>query len=254
MLSEDQRVTSVPAGTRAGDAIAVMRKTGFSQLPVVSAAQRVIGVFSFRSFAEAAVELMPNRHPNSIAVEDAMVQPVWARPGDELDSQYAALDRLDCVLVGDPAHLRGVMTTIDVLAYLDRVAEPFVRLGELERALRTAIALVVDQAEFAQLAAKALSDRYAGRTDALPTLSTDMTLDELVVVILHGPNWARLSSVFGINRETAATRLSNLAAPRNAALHFRRELTDEEMERIRAARNWVALRLTIAGISHEAET
>jgi CBS domain-containing protein len=253
VLSEDQQVTTIPAGSLAGDAIALMRETGFSQLPVVSTSQRVVGLFSFRSFAEAAVELPRNRQPTSIAVEDAMVQPVWAQPTEELGSQYAALDRLDCVLVGDPARLRGVMTTVDVLGYLDRVAEPFVRLGELERALRTAVSLAVDENQLSQIAAEALRDRYADRSDSPPAVATDMTLDELVCVVLHGPSWPRLSEVFGINRETAAARLSDLAAARNAALHFRRDLTEQEIERIRVARDWVAMRLSIAGISDEDE-
>jgi CBS domain-containing protein len=251
VIPEQQRVTTVVAGTRAGDALGLMQRAGFSQLPVVGASGEVVGLFSLRSFATAAIALPANRRPAAIAVEDAMIEPVWARTTDELDEQYAALDRLDCVLVGEPRRLLGVVTTIDVLRYLDRVAEPFVRIGELERGLRRAFQAAVDDEVLAELAINALEDRYVGRDEAPPARAVDMSLDELIAVVLHGPNWPRLQPVFGANRDVAATRLAELAGPRNAAMHFRRPLTDDELTRIRAARQWVALRLTIAGITDE---
>jgi predicted transcriptional regulator len=251
VIPENQSITSVPAGMRASDAIALMRKEDFSQAPVVGASGEVVGLFSLRSFASVAVASPDNRPAAAIAVEDAMVEPVWARTSDELDAQYAALDRLDCVLVGEPRRLVGVMTTIDVLRYLDRLAEPFVRIGELERGLRRAVRAAVDGETLSDLASQALRNRYANRPDSPPVRLVDMSLDELIAVVLHGPNWPRLQPMLGANRDIAATRLSGLAAPRNAALHYRRALTEDELDRIRTARQWIVLRLTIAGISDE---
>src|ERR1017187_3661960 len=50
IIPEDQSVLTIPPSCRVRDAVALMRKHGYSQVPVVDNGE-VLGVFSFRSFA-----------------------------------------------------------------------------------------------------------------------------------------------------------------------------------------------------------
>ncbi|MER5336948.1 CBS domain-containing protein [Micromonospora sp. NPDC002717] len=51
LVPDDQDLLTVPVGTKVGSALDVMRAHDYDQLPVVTAAQRVIGVFTSRSIA-----------------------------------------------------------------------------------------------------------------------------------------------------------------------------------------------------------
>src|SRR5207245_11150884 len=53
IIPQDQVVLTVRPKDRVREAVALMRKNGFSQLPVVEKGE-VLGVFSFRSFAQEA--------------------------------------------------------------------------------------------------------------------------------------------------------------------------------------------------------
>jgi hypothetical protein len=53
IIPEDQKVLSVPPTCLVRDAVELMRKHGYSQVPVVESGE-VLGVFSYRSFAQGA--------------------------------------------------------------------------------------------------------------------------------------------------------------------------------------------------------
>jgi CBS domain-containing protein len=54
--AENQQLQTVPRDTLVADALTIMRQAGFSQLPVMHN-DRLVGVFSYRSFARRLLEL-----------------------------------------------------------------------------------------------------------------------------------------------------------------------------------------------------
>ena len=54
--SENQQLWTIPRDTEVADALVIMRREGFSQLPVMHN-ERLVGVFSYRSFARRLLEL-----------------------------------------------------------------------------------------------------------------------------------------------------------------------------------------------------
>ena len=69
-------------------------------------------------------------------VEGFVDRPVFVSPYAELPELFDILDSEDAVFVGDERGLDGIVTTVDVLRWLHDLAEPFVRLGEIEKSLR----------------------------------------------------------------------------------------------------------------------
>jgi hypothetical protein len=55
---------------------------------------------------------------------------------DEFAEWFDFIDRYDSALIGEPNRLQGIVTAMDILRYLYRVASPFVLLAEFELALR----------------------------------------------------------------------------------------------------------------------
>jgi predicted transcriptional regulator len=63
ILPQNQSLLTVPPNCRVRDAVALMLKHGYSQIPVIDNGQ-VLGVFSFRSFAQEAPTQRWRRGPS----------------------------------------------------------------------------------------------------------------------------------------------------------------------------------------------
>jgi predicted transcriptional regulator len=149
VLPIDQEIISVLPETPVEEALDVLSKHGFSQLPVMVNSQ-VLGLFSYRSFSQAVIKLSGDAknqkfNPREMFVEDCIDRPTYARVSDEFRAWFDAIDKQDAVLVGDPNRLQGIVTAMDILRYLYGVASPFVLIAEIELSLRALIHLSVDQ-------------------------------------------------------------------------------------------------------------
>jgi CBS domain-containing protein len=239
VIPETQEVVTVEPSMTVADALVLLERNRFSQVPVVRGVE-VLGSFSYRSFALGAIELQDRRYRlEELQVGEFMEHLDIAHVTEELPSIFDALDRDDAVLIGAPSDLQAVVTPMDMLRYLYRLAEPYVQLGEIERSLRMVVDDSVDGQELAECARRALAQGYEGREADLPTRVEAMTLDELVSIIRNTRNWPHFERLLGSRREPFMARLSPLPALRNDVFHFRRELTEEDRAKIAVARNWL---------------
>ncbi len=238
-IPETQEVVTVDPPTTVGQALRLLSEKRFSQVPVVRGAE-VLGSFSYRSFARRAGLLQQGHGPlEELPVEEFLEDLEIAHATEELASIFPALDRDDAVLIGARDGLQAVVTPMDVLRYLYRLTQPYVQLGEIERALRMVVATSVNPQELAECAGHALIHEYQGREDKLPTRPEHMTLGELVSVVRDGRNWPHFAPLLGSRRELVAARLRPLPNLRDDVFHFRRELTDDDRTTITEVRNWL---------------
>jgi CBS domain-containing protein len=239
VIPEDQELVTVDPQMPVAEALVLLQRNRFSQVPVVRGVE-VLGSFSYRSFTRAAIGLQEQRYRlEELPVEEFMEDLDTVYATAELTSVFDALDRDDAVLIGAPDDLQAIVTPMDVLRYLYRLAEPYVQLGEIERSLRMVVVASVDGQELAECARRALASTYEAREADLPTEAKAMTLGELVAIVRDSRNWPHFEPLLGSRRQLVAARLSPLPQLRNDVFHFRRELTDEDRENITVARNWL---------------
>jgi CBS domain-containing protein len=239
VIPEDQEVATVGPQMTVAEALVLLQRNRFSQVAVVRGAE-VLGSFSYRSFTRAAIRLQQQQHRlEELPVEEFMEDLDTVHATSELASIFDALDRDDAVLIGAPDNLQAIVTPMDVMRYLYRLAEPYVQLGEIERSLRMVVVASVDSQELSECAHRALAPAYQAREADLPTQAEAMTLGELVSIVRDSRNWPHFEPLLGSRRELVAARLSPLPELRNDVFHFRRELTDEDREKITVARNWL---------------
>jgi len=95
IIPENQQLLTVSPETLARDAIALLGKHGYSQLPVVEG-NEVLGVFSFRSFAKRAAmttcqEVAQQKAaPGDLAVEECLERFEFARVTEEMRQVFDA--------------------------------------------------------------------------------------------------------------------------------------------------------------------
>lgn len=241
VLPEDQALVTVPPETTAREAIVIMTDHGFSQLPVV-AAGRVIGVFSLRSYATetaqmSLVELNRQRiAPGDLRVDECLEQMQFARVADEIDDLFGAMDRDNGLIVGTHDNPLGILTPMDFLRYLHGVSAPFLYLSEIELALRAIIRGATTDEVLAEIANATLAQHYA--PDSPPMALEEMTFDNYVSILGYAAAWGRFEGVVGPSRPRLAGKLRYIRDLRNVVFHFKRTLTLEEIQNLRAYRRW----------------
>jgi len=77
----------------------------------------------------------------------------------------------------------------------------------------------------------------------LPDTVEDMSLHDYVEVITSKKTWENFNVAFGNNRNLVNSKLRKLPKLRNDVFHFKRELTIDEYDSLRAIREWLLTRI-----------
>jgi CBS domain-containing protein len=243
LIPDGQKVVTVAPDTSVAAAIKMMQTDGFSQVPVVSGSA-VLGVFSYRSLSHTLLDLGPiDTDFRELPVDVFMEQFAFVHAIDKWATILEMLDREDGVLVGNRDNLQGILTSMDVLVYLLRLASPFVMLAEIETSLRRIIEACVDQEALKQCVINSLSAKYT--LEDMPTSLSSMTFNDYVQILGHGRNWPRFELAFGkgpwLRKQTVA-RLSQVRDLRNDTFHFKRQLDDDDHAILKQHRDWLEMK------------
>jgi predicted transcriptional regulator len=251
IIPVDQKLLMLSPDDTARDAVLLLTRHGYSQAPVVTDGQ-VLGVFSYRSFARKAalfsVQQVAHEKcaPGDLAVAECVERFEFARVNEEMKAVFEAMDRDNGVLIGSPDKLQGILTPMDFLRYLHRVASPFVLISEIELTLRSLMKIAATPEELGACALRSLAEHYGKET--VPRVLEDMTFDNYRLVIAHGDNWPKFEPILGNNRARVAAKLKEICDLRNDLFHFKREITLKDHETLGAHRDWLLLKATQADL------
>jgi len=257
IIPQDQTMLTIPPDCRVREAIALMRTHGYSQVPVVEHGE-VLGVFSFRSFAyEAASSTLEEWtkqrcSPGDLPVDEFLEQFEFARVTEEMSRVFDAMDRDNGILIGTPDRLIGILTPMDFLRYLNKVASPFVMVWEIELALRALISIAMTKERIEEASKRCLSSAYEGE-NKVPTSLEEMTFDNYQSIISHGESWKELKRFFGGTRTRVSAKLKQIGEIRNNLFHFRRELIMPDHEILSGHRNWLLNKIKQAEVHRKEE-
>lgn len=244
LVPEEQEVATIEARTVVADALATMARGGFDQLPVTSA-RTVVGVFSYRSFAQSVGIVRRQDNPLAYPVDDFLEDPVFVRPASEVEEALEALDEKGVVLVGDEDRLLAVVTPTDLNTYLWNSSKQFMFLREVELATRYLVGRAcTNEDELRSLILFARSPADDGtRVERLE----DLTFGELIGIINGPDRFGRIfSRTFGRSRELVYSLLEPVREVRNKVFHFRDVVTPEEFDLVMNARAWLQRRVRMA--------
>jgi predicted transcriptional regulator len=245
ILPESQEVATVSSTCTVREAMEKMADGGFSQLPVV-ADGKVIGVFSYRRFAQFIARQQADTidglgcAPGDLPVEQCMDRFAFAGVTDEMTTVIDALGRDGAVLVGTPENLHGVLTSIDLVRYLHRVAGPFVLVLEIEMCLRALLERYLGADRIAIAAVEVLSKQYAGKPERIPTNLDDMNFGHYRNIVTNPGYWPEFEGVLRGNRIAVGAKLKMVNDIRNDLFHFRRKtLKVSEYQELAMHRDWL---------------
>ena len=236
----EQEIVTLQVGTSVGVALELMHRRRFDQLPVMKSS-RVLGVFSYRSLAENLPLIRAQDEPLQGHVEDFLEEFDFVRPTTELATVLTAIEARGAVLVGTEDDLVAVATASDVSNFLWQASRPFLLLQDIELATRSLMALACrEPAELARCLRAAHIPEQVTRLE-------ELTLGDLLTVLTNGENYGRtFRRSFGGQRTLAQAQLIPVRDIRNKILHFRDDVSVDEINQLVATRVWLARKVAVA--------
>ena len=232
LSAANKRLTSIKPESPLKEATARMLMKDYSQLPVMKTDRDVEGIVSWQSIGthramgqECGNVRQCMEHPE-VVPSDARLFDAIRKVGEH---GYVLVQRKDKTIA-------GIVTAMDVLELLSRLAGPFLFVGEIEEHLRN---LVRGKFTLDQLRAA------SGHDQPIEGL-TDLTFGGYCRLLENKENWGTLK--LNIHRKEFVNNLETVRRIRNAIMHFDPDgLAEDDRQTIRRLARFFD---KLAGITH----
>jgi CBS domain-containing protein len=214
LASANRTPVSVKPDSTLQQTITLMLTNDFSQLPVMTSTRELKGVVSWKTIGS---RLALKRSCGN--AQDCMESAHEVGIGDSLFSAIHTVVDHDYVLVrAEDKQICGIITASDLAEQFQRLAEPFLLVGEIENGVRCMLhgRFTKEELETAKLA-----EDKARKVEAV----SDLTFGEYIKLLEPEKNWAKVK--LEIDRVEFVKRLHEVREIRNDVMHFDPDGLDE---------------------------
>lgn len=208
LLAASQPPTRVQPDCTLVEAVTIMMRHDFSQLPVMTTEREVKGIVTWASIATRLQ--IDEEKPQTVQV--CMVPHVEV---PESESLFRVIDQIvehSYVLVrGGDKTITGIVTATDLSSQFRQLSEPFLLLGEIENHLRS----LIDN-RFTADELRAAKD--AGDVGRAVESVADLTLGEIIRLLESPENWGKIG--VPLDRNVVIRDLHRVRGIRNDVMHF----------------------------------
>lgn len=210
------KLITVKPDTSLIEAVTLMLRHDYSQLPVMTNERDVKGVVSWESIAPRLV----------LAKTESDTVRAFMKPHREIsstDSIFAALPRIieySYVLVrAADQRISGIITTTDLSVQFKQLSEPFLLLAEIENHVRTLIDSKFTKEELSNLVNHSENERTIESV-------ADLTFGEYIRLFEDPSLW--IKTKLQVDRKTFVKELDKVRVIRNDVMHFDPDGISEE--------------------------
>lgn len=234
--ASDVKLVTVKPDASLTEAITLMLRHDYSQLPVMTSEREVKGVISWESIAP----ILALTKPESAVVRDYM------KPHREInasDSIFSALPRIieyAYVLVrSSDQRISGIITTTDLSSQFRQLSEPFLLLSEIENHIRKLIDGKFTKDELISIVNPSDSERVIESV-------ADLTFGEYIRLFENPELWKKTE--LQIDKKTFTKELDKVRIIRNDVMHFDPDGISEENHEL--LHNFVRFIHTVQSLSN----
>lgn len=222
LQSANIKPLSVPPDCPLGEAVTLMLRHDFSQLPVMPNDRDVKGIVSWESIG-SRLALKGTRVDT---VRECMKSHYEVQLTDSLFRVIAHIVEHSYVLVrGDDRTITGIVTTSDLSLQFQQLSEPFLLLSEIENHVR----LVIDGKFTAEELSSVKDPVDPGRT--IESVA-DLNLGEYIRLLENPTNWEKTGLT--VDRKVFVRELDQVRRIRNDVMHFDPDgITEEDHKLLR---------------------
>lgn len=222
LLDPRLKLVSIGPDAPLAEAVTLMLRHDYSQLPVMTNERDVRGVVSWDSIGPA----MTLAQPVPQFVRECMRPHVEVKDADSLFQVINRIIESSYVLVrSEHRIISGILTTTDLSQQFQDLAEPFLLIGEIENHIRSLIDGRFTKPELAAVRNENDPNRNIESV-------ADLTLGEHIRLIENRDNWGRLG--LKADRAVFINELDVIRKLRNDVMHFDSDrITDVERMSLR---------------------
>ena len=290
LISEHQKLITVPRNTSVKAALELMIEHDFNQLPVVDANMKLLGMVTGDSILRAmknfgtTVDGLQVSHA-LVSVDKHFLDDDLFELLDDLRDEYAVV-----IVDGDDKAV-GVVTSYDTTEYFRRRAQDMMYVEDIESALKEYIssaftneqgtldepirAAAVQEATQSDAEARKQFNKalghYLSAVGASPFDPSqakaifdadypkpvakgfeDLSLGEFNQMLLHDNTWLKVSDIFNLEKKAVMCLLDEVRKTRNSLFHFRGEISPNQRAQLQFCADWLnRQRPTYAGVTIE---
>lgn len=205
----------------------------FSQLPVMNGGT-VSGVVTYKSICQM-LKAVPEPGIPQLTVKGALVQPRYVDEDEDVFNLLETFAEDEYVLVGHAENLTGILTRYDVFHFLRRQFEPFIKIGGIERSLRTLFTESIPNLD------ERIQETFGPRADddasySVPDSVEHFNFEEYKRFIVV--NFDHLPSHIENDRDFILELLEKVRKTRNSLFHFRSSVDEIDREAIDVAHSY----------------
>ncbi|MCA9941481.1 MAG: DUF4268 domain-containing protein [Anaerolineales bacterium] len=224
------------------DALALMLQHNYSQLPVVNADGKLMGIISEQGInrtlyhIDARIPLLD--YPLFHCLERVTAVPLET---DAFDVLNWLEKTLTIVVVDDTRIPLGILTAFDLTLFFRDISEGLVLVEDVEVMLRQ----LIDQAlphepERQEAMQNALKNYFKNGTEELPCLE-QLTFNDYIKLIGNNKNWSYFEATLQ-SKELFRIYMEQVRDIRNQLVHFRGQLDAVQRDALQRARAWLVNR------------
>ena len=224
------------------EALKLMAKHDFSQLPVVNQEDYPLGMVTYESILRGVRSF--KAHLEDLHVRDVIVAAPTFGMEDDLFDLLTQLKMTNAVLIIESGiDLVGIVTSYDSTEYFRSHAEHLMRVEDIETTIKEINLLAytradgtTDEARLAEIISKTANNESA--SNKVKTYD-DLNLTQYISILLNTKTWPVFESIFQISRDALRNILYDIRDTRNDLAHFRSEIMPEQAEQLRFCADWL---------------
>ncbi|MEO7840927.1 MAG: DUF4268 domain-containing protein [Anaerolineales bacterium] len=225
----------------------LMMKNDFSQLPVVDAHNRPLGMVTSERILRAVNNFRAQL--NELHARDVMVEVSKADLFDLEEDLFALLKQLklaSAVLIVDQQNtLIGIVTSYDATEYFQNRAENLMRVEDIEVMVRDFVLTSYTLADGGRdeglltQAVLEVTPKWEAGTKRQKTFD-QLSLHQYISMLISEQRWSFFEPIFKRSRASLQGLLNDVRNTRNELAHFRKELTIDQTDQLRFCAEWLA--------------
>ncbi|MDQ5826294.1 MAG: CBS domain-containing protein [Chloroflexota bacterium] len=232
----------VPQNARVKDALQLMMKHDFSQLPVVEADGDLLGIISHKTIAHTYFLLGGQVPLLDLTVDHCLMRVDPLTPEDDL---FEACEKLraddSAVVIVEGRKPLGLLTAGDLTDFFRYRSEDLIRIEDIEVTLRLrARGAFPDDASMDQALILALGPDLKDPTKPKKQFN-HLSMADLLHLITHEQNWPKFNGMFE-PLELFTSLMDRVRQVRNILAHFRGNADQIQDTTLKYAVDWLATR------------
>lgn len=237
----DQKVASINRNDTVRNALELMLRHDYSQLPVVDDAGYLVGMISEQSITRRYFHVDGKVSLFDLEVNHCQMPAVTLRPDTEVFEALGQLRDVAAAVVVEERKPVGVLTYFDLTQFFRAVSEGIMIVEDIEVTLRQYLDSVF-ATDGQRIAAMFRAFGHHKQDETKPAKHYDrLSFSETMSLITHDENWPYFEQYLK-PRDLFRCSMDRVREIRNQIAHFRDDVDKLQMEALIQARDWLAVR------------